>query len=570
MISDKKNISLLADIFVKSGLENIVISPGSRNAPIVLSFANNPKINAFSIIDERSAAFFALGISLHTKKTTAIACTSGSAALNYAPAIAEAYYQKIPLLIITADRPKYLIDIGDGQTIKQKNVFKNYIKKSYELPENLDSPKRFEKAEEIINKALEHCLYPEPGPVHINIPFDEPIYGITKEKISGRYFESTINKAKKDDENSIKIVADELNKSSKVMIIAGQNQPNEKLNSTLTSLAKHNNITILSETTSNIQNPLFIDTIDNIISTITDEDALDFKPEILVTYGGQVVSKMIKKYLRKMKPKLHWHISQSGQNMDTYQCSTKPIGIDPEIFFKTLLQNLNPSKSNYSKIWSKKKTVTTNLKNEYLDKIAYCDLKLIDFILHNITDGTTIHLGNSTPVRYSQLFGSRANITYQSNRGVSGIDGQVSTALGYSYFSNKSNIIITGDLGFLYDSNSLMNYYLVPNLKIIVINNQGGGIFRYIPGPDTTPNLEKFFETKHSWNAKYICKAFDVDYNQISANDDFRSKVLSFLNRQTDKTSLLEVHTPNEKNAMVLREYFKYLQNGADYSCNDK
>ena len=115
-----------------------------------------------------------------------------------------------------------------------------------------------------------------------------------------------------------------------------------------------------------------------------------------------------------------------------------------------------------------------------------------------------------------------------------------------------------------------MNYYLVPNLKIIVINNQGGGIFRYIPGPDTTPNLEKFFETKHSWNAKYICKAFDVDYNQISANDDFRSKVLSFLNRQTDKTSLLEVHTPNEKNAMVLREYFKYLQNGADYSCNDK
>ncbi len=566
MISDKKNISLLADIFVKSGLENIVISPGSRNAPIIVSFANNPKINAFSIIDERSAAFFAMGISLQTRKTTAIACTSGSAALNYASAIAEAYYQKIPLLIITADRPKYLIDVGDGQTIKQKNVFKNYIKKSYELPENIDSPKRFEKAEKIINKALEHCLYPEPGPVHINIPFDEPIYGTSNEETSGRYFGCPIIKPKKDDEGIIKIIADEINKSSKVMIIAGQNQPNEKLNSTLTSLSKLNNLIILSETTSNIHDSLFIDTIDNIISTFTDDEALDFKPEILISYGGQVVSKMIKKYLRKMKPKLHWHISRSGQNMDTYQCSTKPIGTEPETFFKILLQNLIPSKSSYSKIWINKKTVTTNLRIEYLDKIEYCDLKLVGFIMRKVKGGTTIHLGNSTPVRYSQLFGSRNDITYQSNRGVSGIDGQVSTALGYSYFSNKSNIIITGDLGFLYDSNSLMNYYLVPNLKIIVINNKGGGIFRFIPGPDTTPNLEQFFETKHSWNAKYICKAFDVDYTQISSDDDFQSKILAFLNGKTDKTSLLEIHTPNEKNAMILRKYFKYLKNGANDS----
>jgi len=195
MTSDKKNISLLADIFIKSGLTDIVISPGSRNAPIILSFANRVGINAFSIIDERSAAFFALGLALNSNKTVAIACTSGSAVLNYASAISEAYYQKIPLLVITADRPENLIDIGDGQTIRQNNVFSNFIKESYQLPLNIESEEKYEDAEVIINKAINSCIFPQCGPVHINTPFDEPIYSTTEELISGRLFQMENNLA---------------------------------------------------------------------------------------------------------------------------------------------------------------------------------------------------------------------------------------------------------------------------------------------------------------------------------------------------------------------------------------
>jgi len=186
MTSDKENISLLADIFIKKGLTDIVISPGSRNAPIILSFANRAGINAFSIVDERSAAFFALGLALNSKKTVAIACTSGSAVLNYASAISEAYYQKIPLLVLTADRPPHLIDVADGQTIRQKNIYNNFIKKSYQLPVLLNTKEKLRATEELINEAINNCLFPEPGPVHINIPFDEPIYGTTDEQISGK------------------------------------------------------------------------------------------------------------------------------------------------------------------------------------------------------------------------------------------------------------------------------------------------------------------------------------------------------------------------------------------------
>lgn len=557
MTSDKKNISLLADLFVKSGLSNIVISPGSRNAPIILSFANRPEINAFSIIDERSAAFFALGMSLQTNKTTAITCTSGSAVLNYASAISEAYYQNIPLLVITADRPKNMVDIGDGQTIRQENIFSNYISHSFELPENIDSEDDFKQAEEIINKALHGCLSPIPGPVHINIPFAEPIYGTTEELVSGKLAD-TITMPKVTDTVIINNIIEKVNSSKKIMIIAGQNRPKSELVNILCEISGRANTIILTETTSNIFINNTIDTIDNVISTFSGDDKEVFKPDILISFGGQVVSKMIKKYLRNNKPEFHWHISPSGESMNTYFSLTDAITFDVVDFFNLLEIHGNDSTSDYSELWLEKKHKIDIRKNEYLNQIEYSDLKVFDTILKLLPENTILHLGNSTPIRYSQLFGSRKLIEYNSNRGVSGIDGQVSTAVGYSYKSDKLNVLITGDLGFLYDSNGLMNYYLKPNLKIIVINNQGGGIFRFIPGPDTTPNLEKFFEAQHQWSAEHICKAFNVAYLRANNNEDVSSK-LNQLFTNNNTPTVLEIDTPSEKNATILREYFKFI-----------
>ncbi len=510
MTSDKKNISLLAELFVQHGLENIVISPGSRNAPIVISFANNKNINSFTIVDERSAAFFALGMALKTGKTVAIACTSGSAVLNYASAISEAYYQKIPLLILTADRPEHLIDVGDGQTIRQNEVFKNYIKKSYELPLEISSEEDKLKVEKIINEALNHCQLPEAGPVHINIPFDEPLYNSVNEHTEVKAIIKKPNY--KVDKSKIELLSSEISKSKKVMVIAGQLRPDENLKDLLSKLCGFENIVVLSETTSNLFYRGFIDTIDNIVSGLNEDEKELFAPEILISIGGQVVSKMIKKFLRNHKPIKHYHISPSGEKMDTYFSLTRSVNYNPADFFFSLLKGMQSCESNYNSLWKNRKSKIDNLKEQYLKHAEYSDFKVFESIVNHLPEDSILHLGNSTPVRYSQLFGSKNGIIYNSNRGVSGIDGQVSTAAGYTFYSNKLNVLITGDLGFLYDSNGLMNSYLKSNFKIIVINNSGGGIFRFIPGPDTTPNLEDVFAYHHNYKSEFICKAFNVEY----------------------------------------------------------
>jgi len=559
MTSDKKNISLLADIFVKSGLTDIVISPGSRNAPIILSFANRKEINAFSIIDERSAAFFALGLALRTKKTVAIACTSGSAVLNYASAISEAFYQKIPLLILTADRPKHLIDVGDGQTIRQENVFNNFVKKSFQLPLEITTEEEKLKADETINEAISICQFPEPGPVHINIPFDEPLYNTTENQTEGKiiHFKSEQIENKK---VSIAKIANACNNSEKIMIIAGQSIEKPELSKVLNSISTNKNIVILTETTSNLCEKKFVDTIDNVVSTFSEKEQEDFAPEILITFGGQVVSKIVKKFLRKNKPTTHWHISPSGEIMDTYFSLTESFKSDEFEFFESISKKLKNVGSDYSNHWQQRKTEIDRKKNEYLNKAFYSDFKVFESILEYLPKKSILHLGNSTPIRYSQLFGSKEGIIYNSNRGVSGIDGQVSTAAGYTFNSNKLNVLITGELGFLYDSNGLMNNYLKPNLKIIVINNSGGGIFRFIPGPDNTPNLEEFFATKHNWKAEFICKAFDVDYFKTENLKELEETLPNFLNSKSKTPQLMEIFTPADKNAKILRDYFKFIR----------
>ncbi len=559
MTSDKKNVSLLADIFVKAGLTDIVISPGSRNAPIIISFVNNSKINAFSIIDERSAAFFALGLALNSKKTVAIACTSGSAILNYASAISEAYYQKIPLLVITADRPPYLIDVGDGQTIKQNNVYANFIKKSYQLPLNINDESDRKYTENIINEAINSCVEPQCGPVHINIPFDEPIYGVTNNHIQSMFSKAAKNVTACSALQMQKI-AEQWNNCKKIIVIAGQTPPNIEINQVIEAISQYKNVVVIAETTSNLYGDAIIGTIDNVVSTICVQEVEAFKPDMLISFGGQIVSKMIKKFLRNNKPGIHYHISPSNQPLDTYFCLTDVLVSDEYLFFSSLLSYISPINSNYASLWHTRKNEIDKKRDAYLSTIEYSDFKVIDNVLAQLPEDSVLHLGNSTPVRYSQLFGSKKNTMYCSNRGVSGIDGQVSTAVGFAYASNKLNVLITGDLGFLYDSNGLMNNYLRPNLKIIVINNSGGGIFRFISGPDTTPNLEEFFVAKHSWKAEYICKAFNVKYISVDNISDLELVLQTFFTIQSQTAEVLEITTPSNRNASILRQYFKFIK----------
>lgn len=558
MTSDKKTISLLTDIFVKKGLREIVLSPGSRNAPVIISFTQHSDIEAVSVLDERSAAFFALGMAQQKQRAVAIACTSGSALLNYASAIAEAFYQKIPLLILTADRPPHLIDVGDGQTIRQENVFANYIKRSYSLPLEITSETEKEEVTLLINKAIDQTQFPEPGPVHINIPFDEPLYGLTGKPETGNALD-TFGKQPPVDEKTRQLFLQHWHKSRKTLILAGQGEPSEKLNIILQHLSEFQQVAVMTETTSNLHSPAFMDEIDNLITEIPDEEMADFQPEMLITIGTSIVSKKIKKLLRKYPAKNHWHISPSGEKRDTYFCLNGIIRTNADDFLTQEKENLTENSGQYRSFWQRHKVIVLQKSKAFLAKTGWCDLKVYELLFREIPENTLLHLGNSTPVRYAQLFGSLPEFHYFSNRGVSGIDGQVSTAAGAAFAAkDKINTIITGDLGFFYDSNALMNQNLTPNLKIIVINNGGGDIFRFIPGSDTSAQREKFFAAKHNWKAEMIAKAFDIYYLKAENEAELKNCLSEFY-AENSRPALLEIFTSKVENAQILKEYFGFM-----------
>jgi len=268
---------------------------------------------------------------------------------------------------------------------------------------------------------------------------------------------------------------------------------------------------------------------------------------------------MVKKFLRLNPPNNHWHISASGEEMDTYFSLTGVAPLKPAEFFKLMAKKITNVESIYAKTWKKRLDKIRKARTVYLKKIPFSDLHVLNILQSNIPENSILHLGNSTPVRYSQLFGSQPIFEYRSNRGVSGIDGQVSTTAGSAFSNTRVNTIITGDLGFLYDSNALMNQNLTPNLKIIVINNGGGGIFRFIAGPDKSQYLEKFFETKHTWRAK-IAEAFDVIYFKADDEKGLIRVLPDFYDTNLKRPAILEVFTPAKINAQVLKGYFKFLK----------
>jgi len=496
-----------------------------------------------------------------TKKTVAIACTSGTAVLNYAPAIAEAYYQKIPLLILTADRPAEFIDQGDGQTIRQNNVYANYIKTSFELHEEVNTNHELKKAEEIINEAINLTMYPDYGPVHINLPFSEPIYN----QVDNFSFDSSINDPEVDNKNlsveEVEKFARHWNQYDKKLLIAGMMDHNPQFQQVLNKIADEPSVVVLSETTSNLIGDCSCLCIDKVVNTIKEDEIESFRPGLLVTFGGPVISKMVKAFIRKNKPIEHWNIDLVDYNMNTYQCLTEGITLEAKLFFEQLLPFVKVRESDYRETWANRDQRSEKRHQEYLSSCDYSDLKVFEILLKNIPGNSDFYMGNSTPVRYVQLFKPVKRFSYYSNRGTSGIDGTVSSATGACHATGKPTTLIVGDLGFLYDSNALMNKFLHKNLRIIIINNSGGGIFRFISGPDETDQLEEFFEANHNWKAKYIARNFDVPYYYAYNQKELEDILPQFYKPQKDnRPALLEIFTPNEKNAVILKKYFSYLK----------
>ena len=541
----------ILQIFLAKEITNIIISPGSRNAPLTIGFASNPAFQCYSIADERAAAFFALGIAQQTGKPTVVVCTSGSALLNYYPAFSEAFYSQIPLIVVSADRPHSKIDIGDGQTIRQGNVFANHSLYNANLLEEV-SEENDRKINEAINTAIA-----KKGPVHINAPFEEPLYETVSElSVNSSIFAS----AKVNRTVDIKDLQDSAtlwNKASRKLILIGVNEPNSIAEETIEAFANDESVAVMTENTSNVSHQSFISNIDTIITPFTAEDFETFRPEILVTFGGMVVSKRIKAFLRKYKPKQHWHID-TLRAYDTFGCLTKHFEVDPNTFFNAFLPLTSKIESNYFSQLNAVKVLRKEKHDIYISKIPFTDFKVFEKVIQSLPQNSQLQISNSSAIRYAQLIPIDPSIEVYCNRGTSGIDGSTSTAIGAAVANANPTVFITGDIGFLYDSNALWNNYIPKNFKIILINNGGGGIFRILPGHSETPVFNTFFETSHNLTAEHLAKMYGLNY-RIANDEKSLSKGLDLLYAQNDKPSILEVFTPTLENNAVLLQYFKEL-----------
>ena len=558
LTSDKVIVQLIVDQCEKHGIKHIVFSPGSRNAPLAIAFDEHNSFITHVIHDERSAAFFALGLAQELKEAVAICCTSGSAVLNYYPAIAEAYYRSIPLLILSADRPPHLINQGDGQTIVQKDVYKNHVHESLNLNDQLVSESEIWEIQTQTSKALNRLSSAWKGPVHINIGLDEPLYN-TVEKTKN--YARTISEIENDKQLSPDFCdeAREILPRSKVLVLCGQMENNERLLRELVLFSDNTNVLVLVENTANLQDQQFIHCIDRSLNQF-DHNKEEYHPDVLITIGGAVVSKKIKTFLRNSKPKHHWRIGADFPEMNTYSCLSCSLEMTPEKFFQELNQlKIEVNKLNYSGLWKKQDILAKDKIPAVIKELkSLSDLVIFYNLFDYLPDNCVLHMANSSVVRYCQLFDPIKTVRYESNRGTSGIDGSTSTAIGAAIANpSKMHFFISGETSFIYDSNALWIRPFPKNLKIIVVNNSGGGIFKIIAGPAESKQGTRYFEAQHSQKVSTIAEAFGLTTKTISNKDELMNILPEFLK---DEIQVLEIHTNSEQNPIDLNYFFNALK----------
>ena len=555
--SDKEHITTFIHACIRNGMTHVVCSPGSRNASLVIAIDEHPALETIVVHDERSAAFYALGMALELKSPVGLVCTSGSALLNYYPAVAEAFYQCIPIVIMSADRPSEWVNHGDGQTIVQDAVYSNHIRYQTSISKELDTVS--------INAEVKHAfdagLKSWKGPIHFNLPLEEPLYGKrevewTKEDLVEHSTGSSIL------EDSLKSELKEIwANSPRKMILIGQHDKDLALKNGLFDLCNDMSIAVLVESTSNLTHQRWVHCIDRTLGGISDEEIEKFQPDLLITFGGAIISKRIKQFLRKSPVKAHWKVGHDFPEMNTYRKLTHAIEMNPSDFVQELLSmNLGQNASNFGSTWKQRDFLNQEKLPAFFETIPYSDMAVFETLLDYIPENAHLHMANSSVVRYCQLYDPIPSLRYFANRGTSGIDGSSSTACGVAFSSpTVCNVLITGDVSFFYDSNAFWNSQLPSNLRVFLINNGGGGIFRIIPGPRESDQLERYFEAHHDRKAEFICKAHDVNYVSASSLEEIEGQMEAFF-EESDRPKLMEIFTPRELNGEVLGDYFEFLK----------
>ncbi len=560
------------------GVRQVVLSPGSRCAPLTLAFVRHPNLVTHTFSDERSAAFIAIGMAQQLRHPVVLVCTSGSAAYNYAPAIAEAYFQHIPLLVFTADRPPEWIDQLDGQTIRQKNIYGSHVKASYELPLDQPHPDVQWHATRIISEAINISRTFPCGPVHINVPVREPFYPESNEIINFNVPVKVIENEQGEltlTNPQTEKLKKEWERFDKKLIICGQQPYHPKLTHIISSLSESQSIPVIADVISNQHSVgQAIQHSDILLAHKNEETLKGLQPDLLITFGLSVISKNLKLFLRKYQPKAHWHIQPAGYVADSFQSLTRIVRASPELVLKTFYGFSKENEKTYYNQWQreerKAKELIRNLFSRTL-KISNEDLnnsgefEAVKLVMECLPNQVNLHLANSMPVRYANLVGIQQkseDLEIFANRGTSGIDGSTSTSVGASLISDKLTVLITGDMAFFYDRNAFWHNYKLPNLRVVLLNNHGGGIFRMINGPSQQPELEEYFETVQQLHAENTARDFQVSYTACDlrkAGELEKLKLLLpvFLERKENDThgKILEIISDGKLNQQIFNQY---------------
>ncbi|MFA6261347.1 MAG: 2-succinyl-5-enolpyruvyl-6-hydroxy-3-cyclohexene-1-carboxylic-acid synthase [Bacteroidia bacterium] len=555
----QQHVYSISGTFAQLGVKQVVICPGSRSAPLVAAFTRDSAFTCSTVVDERSAAFIALGMAQQLQEPVILICTSGTAVLNFYPAVAEAFYQHIPLIILSADRPPELLDQQDGQMIHQVKVFGKHVLLAENLPDYAIGKENFKLTATIARQAFQTAMGLPKGPVHINIPLHEPLY-----KISSKL--PAIPSMKPEKRNQNKPIPDftglknAWEQCGKRLILLGQGPVSDKLFTALYRIKKQQNAVIMCDPASNQFSFNTTSRFDTMLSQANFKTLEMLQPDCIVSAGGPLVSKTLKLWLKNHKPKFAFRIRTESARVDTY--NHKPTYLDCEVHdVLNLLNNITCKKPAtafaYMQLWETAGLSAEMAMNQFLNRNEFSELHATRMVLNQIPDAVNLHIGNSSVIRYVSLLGElNPSWTVHSNRGTSGIDGCSSTAVGAAAVNNKMTVLLTGDLGFLYDKNAFWNNLVQNNLRIIVINNGGGGIFSLIDGPGQHPENLPFFTTPHHQNIRLTALDNNLEYYFCDSAESLKQQLNSFF-QPGEKSAVLEIQSNMKHNASVFKRFKK-------------
>ncbi len=577
-ISVNKNIvwtTAFVNELAANGVKSACITPGSRNTPLIFAFATNKKIKKIVSIDERSSAFLALGLAKVKNEPVAIVTTSGTATAELYPAIIEAYKQRIPLVVCTADRPPGFLERGANQAINQQNLYANHIRffKDMGMPQlNIEKIKNVRKT---ARKSLHISLYKNPGPVHLNFPFDKPfepdaytnqisysLFEIANNTKSINVYRTKRQKKQIRNKKVFRNLLEKLNKTEKGIIIVGPENYRDDFNKKVVLLSEKLNYPILADGASQLR--FNAHSKKNIISNYdaifrSEEFSKKHKPDIILHFGRTVTSKGLENYLTNIKCQKYL-INEFGDIFDPTNNTTDSFRYLPSLFCDEINNEINKKRtgSDWLKIFIKADKATEIIKDKIISRAKFKnECRIISEIINLIPERSNIMLSNSMPIRDFDYFASNTNkkVTVYNNRGSSGVDGIISTAIGITERSKKPTVLLTGDIAFYYDLNGLLlsKKISVP-LTIVLINNNGGGIFRVLPISEYKNVFEKYFLTCHNLNFSDIIKGFGVKHTLVKNWNHFRKSFNTAIKNKT--THVIELRTDSKHSLKIRKQYW--------------